>query len=160
MKKSIYHKSDQKSTGRNGILCGLSNYYKTFKEKDFFFVIPVILFIVFGIRLKLGITDILGINASFYNILPIILIYFFIINKIDKRFVENKPMVFCFKIIHWLFWPLTPFFLIFLIWTEISIFCTLHIKEGILTLFIIWILYKYCLFGFEYYSLFIYRENK
>lgn len=152
MKKNDKHK--QNSSGRGGVLCGLSNYYKTFKRTDFFFCVITILFIILGIRFKFGLIDILGGNTIFITgTYPLILIYLYVITKIDKTFAKGGSMTFFIKLLHLFFWSLTPFFLIFFIWSDISFFCALEIGDGIITLFIIWIFYKYLLFGFEYYSL-------
>ena len=156
------YKERQDSSGRGGVLCGLSNYYKTFKGADFFFFVPAILFIVFGIRFKFGFTDILGGNANFIagTFYPILIIYLYVITKIDKRFAERKPMTLFLKLLHCFFWSLTPLLIIYLIWSDISFFRALDIGEGILILFFIWILYKYFLFGFEYYPLFLFGKAK
>ena len=156
------YKERQDSSGRGGVLCGLSNYYKTFKGADFFFFVPAILFIVFEIRFKFGFTDILGGNANFIagTFYPILIIYLYVITKIDKRFAERKPMTLFLKLLHCFFWPLTPPLIVYFIWSDISFFRTLDIGEGILILFFIWILYKYFLFGFEYYPLFLFGKAK
>lgn len=159
--KKKYDKDNQDLSGRGGVLCGLSNYYKTFKGADFFFWVPTILFIVFGIRFKFGFTDILGGNTNFIaGTLPIVFIYLYVVTKIDKRFAERKPMTLFLKLLHYFFWSLTPFFLVYFIWSDISFFRALDIGEGIITLFVIWIFYKYFLFGFEYYSLFLFGKTK